>query len=231
MLDQIPEDVPVLIDEAYHHFVGDASYATSVPYVIEGRQVIVARTFSKIAALAGMRLGYALAPKTMIQKMRLNSTGSINALVRYGGVAALKDTESQVWVKKTTITLREKTIKDLASLGYQSIPSDANFFMVHQTPGRAGDRRVQEERRAGRASVPANERASPRVGWHRGRDEPVHGRVQGHHDTEDGNEDGVGTRDTGYFLLVLVTGYKNPRDASLALRGIPRVLISSKQYQ
>jgi histidinol-phosphate aminotransferase len=131
VLDQIPEDVPVLIDEAYHHFVDDPSYATSVPYVIEGRQVIVARTFSKIAALAGMRLGYALAPKTLIQKMRVNSTGSINALVRYGGVAALRDTESQAWVKKTTIALREKTVKDLASLGYQSIPSDANFFMVH----------------------------------------------------------------------------------------------------
>jgi histidinol-phosphate aminotransferase len=131
VLDQIPEDVPVLIDEAYHHFVDDPSYATSVPYVIEGRQVIVARTFSKIAALAGMRLGYALAPKTLIQKMRVISTGSINALVRYGGVAALRDTESQAWVKKTTIELRTKTTKDLASLGYQSIPSDANFFMVH----------------------------------------------------------------------------------------------------
>lgn len=131
VLDQVPEDVPVLIDEAYHHFVDDPRYATSVPYVIEGRQVIVARTFSKISALAGMRLGYALAPKTLIQKMRVISTGSINALVRYGGVAALRDTESQAWVKKTTIALREKTIKDLASLGYQSIPSDANFFMVH----------------------------------------------------------------------------------------------------
>jgi histidinol-phosphate aminotransferase len=131
VLDNIPEDVPVLIDEAYHHFVDDPSYATSVPYVVEGRQVIVARTFSKIAALAGMRLGYALAPKTLIQKMRVNSTGSINALVRYGGVAALRDTDSQAWVKKTTIDLRTKTTKELAALGYQSIPSDANFFMVH----------------------------------------------------------------------------------------------------
>ena len=130
-LDGVPEDVPVLIDEAYHHFVDDPSYATSVPYVLEGRQVIVARTFSKIAALAGMRLGYALAPKGLIQRMRPYSTGSINAIVKYGGVAALRDTESQAWVKKTTITLREKTIKDLAALGYQSIPSDTNFFMVN----------------------------------------------------------------------------------------------------
>jgi histidinol-phosphate aminotransferase len=121
----------VLIDEAYHHFVDDASYATSVPYVIEGRQVIVARTFSKISALAGMRLGYALAPRNLVQKMRPWGTGSINAMVRYGGVAALKDTGSQAWVKKVTIDLRAKTTKELAALGYPSIPSDANFFMVH----------------------------------------------------------------------------------------------------
>jgi histidinol-phosphate aminotransferase len=131
LLDGIPEDVPVLIDEAYHHFVDDPAYGTSVPYVIEGRQVIVTRTFSKIAALAGMRLGYALAPKSLIQRMRPYSVGSINAIVKYGGVAALRDTASQAWVKRTTIQLREKTIKDLAALGYESIPSDANFFMVH----------------------------------------------------------------------------------------------------
>ena len=131
LLEAIPLDVPVLIDEAYHHFVDDASYATSVPYVIEGRQVIVARTFSKISALAGMRLVYALAPRNLVQQMRPWGTGSINAMVRYGGVAALKDTESQAWVKKVTIDLRAKTTKELAALGYPSIPSDANFFMVH----------------------------------------------------------------------------------------------------
>jgi histidinol-phosphate aminotransferase len=131
LLDGIPEDVPVLIDEAYHHFVDDPRYATSVPYVIEGRQVIVARTFSKISGLAGMRLGYALAPRNVIQRMRPWGTGSINALVRYGGVVALRDTESQAWVKKVTLDLRAKSVKELAASGYETIPSDANFFMVH----------------------------------------------------------------------------------------------------
>jgi histidinol-phosphate aminotransferase len=51
--------------------------------------------------------------------------------VKYGGVAALRDTESQAWVKKTTIDLRTKTTTELAALGYASVPSDANFFMVH----------------------------------------------------------------------------------------------------
>ena len=66
LLDGIPKDMPILIDEAYHHFVDDPNYATSVPYVLEGRPVIVARTFSKIAALAAMRIGYAVAPPELI---------------------------------------------------------------------------------------------------------------------------------------------------------------------
>jgi histidinol-phosphate aminotransferase len=131
LLDGIPEDMPVLIDEAYHHFVDDPNYATSVPYVLEGRPIIIARTFSKIAALAGMRLGYAVAPSSLIERMRPYSTGSINALVKWGGVAALKDTASQEQVKKVTLELRKKTSADLENLGYQVIPSQTNFFMVH----------------------------------------------------------------------------------------------------
>ncbi len=131
LLDGIPSDVPVLIDEAYHHFVDDPSYSTSVPYVTEGRQVIVARTFSKIAALAGMRLGYAIAPRDLLAPMRAHMTGSVSAVVRWGGVTALKDTERQAWVKRQTIELREKARRDLAAIGYETIPSDANFFMVH----------------------------------------------------------------------------------------------------
>ena len=131
LLDGIPEDVPVLIDEAYHHFVEDPSYGTSVPYVIEGRRVIVARTFSKIAALAGMRLGYAVAPADLIRTMRPYAMGSINACVRWGGVAALKDTASQAQVKRLTLDLRTKTTTELRNLGYTVIPSEGNFFMVH----------------------------------------------------------------------------------------------------
>src|SRR5947208_4873690 len=131
LLDGIPEDMVVLIDEAYHHFVEDPNYATSVPYVLEGRPVIIARTFSKIAALAGMRLGYAIASAENIQKMRPYSMGSINALVKWGGVAALKDTASQASVKKMVVDLRKKTAADLTAYGYEVIPTETNFFMVH----------------------------------------------------------------------------------------------------
>ena len=131
LLDGIPADVPVLIDEAYHHFVTSAEYGTSVPYVAEGRQVIVTRTFSKISALAGMRLGYGLAPKELVDRMRQFTGGSTNAIVKYGGVAALKDTAYENKVRQMTIELRNKTTKELTNWGYEVIPSDANFFMVN----------------------------------------------------------------------------------------------------
>jgi histidinol-phosphate aminotransferase len=131
LLDGIPEDVPVLIDEAYHHFVEDPAYETSMQYVKEGRAVIVARTFSKIAGLAGMRLGYAVAPRDQLAVLRPYATGSVNACVRWGAVAALADKANEDKVRRVTIDLRKKTIAELKTLGYESIPSEANFFMVH----------------------------------------------------------------------------------------------------
>ncbi len=131
LLDEVPEDVPVLIDEAYHHFVDDPNYETSTKYVLEGRPVILTRTFSKIVGLAGMRLGYAVAPKYIIDRMRVYSINyGINAIVKYGGVAALKDTASQAKVKQLNTDLRNKTTADLQALGYEVIPSQTNFFMV-----------------------------------------------------------------------------------------------------
>jgi histidinol-phosphate aminotransferase len=131
VVDNLPKDMPILIDEAYHHFVNDPNYEESIGYVKEGRPVIVARTFSKIAGLAAMRLGYAVAPAPVIQKMRPFSIGSINALVKHGGVASLKDTAAQADVKQKVIAIRTKVSNDLREYGYDVIPSETNFFMVH----------------------------------------------------------------------------------------------------
>lgn len=131
LLDGVPEGIPILIDEAYHHFVQDPDYATSVPYVLEGRPVIIARTFSKIAALAGLRLGYAVAPPSLIDQMREHiGSNHVNVLAKWAGVAALKDTAGQATVRTSIIDTRKKTVAALTSLGYQVIPSETNFFMV-----------------------------------------------------------------------------------------------------
>jgi histidinol-phosphate aminotransferase len=131
LLDAVPDDVPVLIDEAYHHFVEDPSYETSTKYVLEDRSVIVLRTFSKILALAGMRLGYAVAPKRLLDRMKVYSINyGVNQIVRYGGVAGLADTAAQDKVRRLNTDLRTKTTKELEAYGYPVIPSQTNFFMV-----------------------------------------------------------------------------------------------------
>ncbi len=130
VVEGIPKDMPILIDEAYHHFVDDPAYGTAMPYVLEGRQVIVARTFSKIAALAAMRIGYAIAPADVISRMRPYAMNSVNVLAKFGAVASLKDTAGQAEVKKKITDLRNQTTRELEAWGYPVIPSQTNFFMV-----------------------------------------------------------------------------------------------------
>jgi histidinol-phosphate aminotransferase len=146
LLDNIPEDVPVLIDEAYHHFVDDPAYEESLKYVREGRRVVVTRTFSKLYGMAAMRIGYAIAPRDMIREMEPYSTGSVNVLARWGAVAALEDVEAQRMVLDHNRRMREQTVSDLASLGYESIPSETNFFFVNLGRPVAPVRRAFRER-------------------------------------------------------------------------------------
>ena len=135
LIDNVPEDVPVLIDEAYCHYVDNPNYEEAIPYVEKDRNVIVLRTFSKVAGLAGMRLGYAVARKDLIERMAPfasgnYTTGGVNVLVKYAAVAALKEMVNTTQIRKRTSDLRKKTVAELKAYGYDVIPSDANYFMV-----------------------------------------------------------------------------------------------------
>ena len=78
-----------------------------------------------------MRLGYGLGPKELIERLHPFNSGGLNAVVKYGGVVALKDLAYEKKIKQMTIDLRERTIKDLRGWGYEVIPSETNFFMVN----------------------------------------------------------------------------------------------------
>jgi histidinol-phosphate aminotransferase len=160
LLESIPEDITVFIDEAYHHFVDDPNYEPSIKYVIEGRRVIVARTFSKIAGLAGMRLGYAVASPEIIDLLKpLVVSYNTSAVVKYGGVAALKDTTYEAKMKQLNKQVRDKAMNELKTMGYELIPSQTNFFMVNVktdvTP--VGEEFKKREILVGRKFPPMNE--------------------------------------------------------------------------
>jgi histidinol-phosphate aminotransferase len=72
-----------------------------------------------------------MAPADVIQEMEPYSTGSVNVLARWGAVAAMQDVEAQQRLLVHNKRFREQTVRDLAGLGYESIPSQTNFFMVN----------------------------------------------------------------------------------------------------
>lgn len=130
LLDNIPENMIVVIDEAYHHFVEDPAYSSAIKYVKEGRNVIVTRTFSKVYGIAGLRLGYGIAKPELISHMRPFNLGSINVIAKSAGVQALAEPETEARVIQFNNSIKKRVVGQLTDLGYDVIPSETNFFMV-----------------------------------------------------------------------------------------------------
>ena len=121
----------VLVDEAYHEYVDDPSYGTSIPTAIARRNVVVCRTFSKIHGLAGLRCGYAIGQGESIAQMaRFKLESSVNQLAIAAARAALGDKERVERERTLNRTARETTLQLFATLGFSAGPSEANFVLV-----------------------------------------------------------------------------------------------------
>jgi histidinol-phosphate aminotransferase len=121
----------VMVDEAYHEYVDDPSYATAIPIALQNPQVIVVRTFSKVFGMAGLRLGYAIGrPETLRQMQRHKLPNAINVLAAAAGIATLSDTAHLERERQLNRAAREFTRKAFESMGYKSAESHGNFLMV-----------------------------------------------------------------------------------------------------
>jgi histidinol-phosphate aminotransferase len=130
-LDKVPAKTIVLVDEAYHHYVESADYESVIPLVASHPNLIVARTFSKIYAMAGLRLGYAIAQPAVLDKMVMHSTfDSINIMAIAAGRASLLDTKHVEEGRKRNRETRAHVVAELEKMGHHTIPSHANFIMT-----------------------------------------------------------------------------------------------------
>jgi histidinol-phosphate aminotransferase len=121
----------VLVDEAYHEYVEDPAYATSIPMAMDNPRMFVARTFSKVFGMAGMRVGYAVGRPETIARMRGWMLGSnVNQLALAAARATVGDLARIADEKKKNHDAKVFTAKAFANMGYEVIPSDANFMMV-----------------------------------------------------------------------------------------------------
>lgn len=130
-LAKVPSQTIVLIDEAYHHYVESNDYESVIPLVKQYPNLIVARTFSKIYGMAGLRCGYCIAHPELIQRMRSQQTwDSVNIMALVAASASLQDTEQVEQGRRRNSEVKKFVCSELDRLGFKWIPSHANFLMI-----------------------------------------------------------------------------------------------------
>lgn len=131
-LDALGADPPlVVLDEAYCDFCDDPEYPNGVELLRRYPRLIVLRTFSKIAALAGLRVGYAVASAEAIDRLnRVRAPYNVNRLGQVAALAALEDRDH--WEKTRRVVIEERAFlaAGLTKRGYTFPPSQANFLLV-----------------------------------------------------------------------------------------------------
>jgi len=134
-LDEVPEHVVVILDEAYYDFAQhfavkrSVDYSHALDYVHQGRRVVVLRTFSKAHGLAGVRVGYGIGPAELISYFaRMRTTFSVSVVAQAGAFAALDDEAHTQKTLKNNADQAERLTAAITELGYQPVPTWANFL-------------------------------------------------------------------------------------------------------
>lgn len=128
---RVPRSTTILVDEAYHHFVEDPRYRSACELIEKNPNVVVARTFSKIYGMAGLRLGYAVGSEERIARLsRYASWSNANGPVLSAALASLADADLVPRMRKTFSETRRWLQAEMARMGRRVIPSETNFVMI-----------------------------------------------------------------------------------------------------
>jgi histidinol-phosphate aminotransferase len=137
-LEALGDESPlVVLDEAYCDFCDDPDYPDGVQLLARFPRLLVLRTFSKIAALAGLRVGYALGSVEAIDRLnRVRAPFNVNRLGQVAAQASLDDHDHRERTRALVLQERAFLSRELARRGLTFPPSQANFFLV-KVPGAA----------------------------------------------------------------------------------------------
>ena len=130
-LQTVPADVAVVLDQAYNEYLAPADRCDTLAWLKEFPNLIVARTFSKVYGLAGLRVGYAVAATDLADLInRVRQPFNVNNLALAAAVAALDD---HIFVAESYELNRrgmEQIVAGLKRIGLEHIPSHGNFITV-----------------------------------------------------------------------------------------------------
>ena len=130
-IDALPQNVLVVVDEAYHHYVTAPDYETALPVAIERDNVLVTRTFSKIYGLAGLRIGYGVGTAETIASLRKTQPPfSANTIAQIAALESLAHDDRMKAVAAANTAGRDQIERGLAERGIEHAPSQANFIAM-----------------------------------------------------------------------------------------------------
>lgn len=128
---RIPENILVVMDEAYREYIDDPEFPDSFKIFKERKNILILRTFSKIYGLAGARLGYGIARKEIITNlMKLRISFNVNRISQVAGIAALDDDNFVKETIKINEAGKEFLYDAYKKLGLFYIPTYGNFIFV-----------------------------------------------------------------------------------------------------
>ncbi len=130
-LARVPEDVLVVLDEAYCDYVQHPGYTRSIAGVRDGANVLVLRTFSKVHGLAGMRIGYGIGPAALLKEMdKVRTPFNTTSIAQVAALAAMGDVEhTRRSVESNRAGMLQLTA-GLDKIGAKFVPSFGNFIYI-----------------------------------------------------------------------------------------------------
>ena len=139
LVNELPEEVLIVSDEVYIQFVTSSDFPDSLQYVLDDRNVVLIHSFSKAYGLAGLRLGYGIAPPRIANQIGgLHRGFHQNRLAIAAGIAAVED---QAYVQECVTKLlgsKQKLYAELDALDIHYWPSETNYILF-QSPRPAAD--------------------------------------------------------------------------------------------
>ena len=131
LCERLPPDIVLVADEAYFEYVRAPDYPDALAWAPKRERLIVLRTFSKIFGLAGLRVGYGIAPPEIVQHIdRVRLAFNVASPAQAAACAALDDVEHVERSRRLNASEIESLGAALAGLGLSVTPSQANFLLV-----------------------------------------------------------------------------------------------------
>jgi histidinol-phosphate aminotransferase len=134
-LRRVPEDVLVVLDEAYCDYVSHPNYSRSIELVRGGANLLVLRTFSKVHGLAGLRIGYGIGPAPLLMEMnKVRSPFNTSGVAQAAALAALGDVEHIQRSVESNRAGMAQLSRGLDRLNAKWVPSFGNFIYIEAGP-------------------------------------------------------------------------------------------------